>query len=283
MVLNQAMAGVPLPDGITAAELVNAGGQAFVDARGHTLYAFSGDLRSDGPACANAPADGVAPPAANVGCLNQWRPLIAAELANDLGDFSVISRPDGGRQWAYQGQPLYTYDGDVEKGDANGRSVDPRWQVALAERYFQPSNIQVRINIRGMDMLTDANGMTIYARDRQIYNVGGFNLRGGQRGIPLLGKAMGALTCPADCAKTYPPVLAPDDAVPSGYWSLAKRADGSKQWSYQGYALYTYTGDKKPGDETSHDSFDLTLGQILPPTPSPIDAVSALYWREVTP
>jgi predicted lipoprotein with Yx(FWY)xxD motif len=271
-VLNQAMAGVPLPDGISTAEIVAAGGQAFVNARGHTLYAYAGDLKSDVSACA---------PGAE--CVNHWQPLMAGELANALGDFSVVGRPDGTRQWAYQGKPLYTFDGDLEKGDANGRSADPRWKVALAERYFQPSNVEFRQNVRGMDILTDTNGMTIYARDRQIYQVGGFNLRGGQHGIPQLGAAMGALTCPAECAKTYPPILAPNDAQPAGYWSVAKRADGSKQWSYQGYALYTYTGDKKPGDETSHDEFDLSLGQILPPTPSPIDAVSALYWREVNP
>jgi predicted lipoprotein with Yx(FWY)xxD motif len=271
-VLNQAMAGVPLPDGIAAAEVVAAGGQAFVDVHGHTIYAFGGDLKSDASTCA---------PGAE--CVNHWRPLLAAELANNLGDFTIARRPDGTRQWAYQGQPLYTYDRDLEKGDSNGRSADPRWTVALAERYFQPSNVKIGQNVRGMDMLTDANGMTIYARDRQMYQVGGFNLRGGQKGIPQLGKAMGALTCPADCAKVYPPVLAPDDAQPAGYWSIAKRADGKKQWSYNGYALYTYTGDTKPGDETSHDNFDLSLGQILPPTPSPIDAVSALYWREVNP
>ncbi len=284
-VLNKAMQGVPLPDGITTAEVVAAGGQPFVDVRGHTLYAFAGDLKGDAPACAQPkpPSGAQAAPADEANCVNHWHPVLAAELANNLGDFTVVRRPDGTRQWAYQGQALYSYDLDLEKGDANGRSADPRWHVALAERYFQPANIKIGQNVRGMDILTDDKGMTIYARDRTIYQVGGFNLRGGQKGIPQLGKAMGALTCPADCAKVYPPVKAPDDAVPSGYWSIAKRPDGTKQWSYNGYALYTYTGDKKPGDETSHDEFDLTLGQILPPTPSPIDAVAALYWREVNP
>jgi predicted lipoprotein with Yx(FWY)xxD motif len=271
-VLNQAMYGVPLPDGITTEEMVNAGGQGFVDAHGKTLYAFSGDLKSDAPACA-----------AGQTCVNPWSPLLAAALANPLGDFTVISRPDGTKQWAHLGRPLYTYAGDGERGEANGRSIDPRWTVALAERYFQPANVRTALNVRGLDMLVDANGMTVYARDRFLYQVGGFSLKGGQRGYPAMGKAMGALTCPADCAKTWPPVVAPDDAIPAGYWGVVKRPDGTKQWSYQGYALYTYTGDKKPGDETGHDSFDLSLAKYLPPTPSPIDAVSALYWREVTP
>jgi predicted lipoprotein with Yx(FWY)xxD motif len=101
-VLNQAMAGIPLPDGISAAEIVAAGGQAFVDVHGHTLYTYGGDLKSDVSVCA-----------AGAECVNHWQPLAAGELANALGDFSVIARPDGSRQWAYQGQALYTYDGDL--------------------------------------------------------------------------------------------------------------------------------------------------------------------------
>jgi Secreted repeat of unknown function len=63
-----------------------------------------------------------------------------------------------------------------------------------------------------------------------------------------------------------------------------KRKDGGAQWAYLGYALYTYNGDQKPGDETAQDDFDISLGKTLPPIPqNPIDAVSALYWREVQP
>jgi predicted lipoprotein with Yx(FWY)xxD motif len=272
-VLNNALYGIPTPDGIVSEEMVAAGGQALVDAKQRTLYAFTGDLKNDKVACAQGAT-----------CDNGFTPVVAAQLAEPVSDFTPISRADGTRQWAFQGQPLYTYDGDAEHGDSKGRAVDPRYHVALAEKYFQPDNVAFGINVRGMDYLTDAKGMTIYARDRFHFQVGGFSLRGGQAGVPQLGQFLGTSTCTGDCTKTWIPVAAPDGAKPAGYWSVMKRKEGGSQWAYMGYALYTYTGDQKPGDETSHDNFDISLGKTLPAIPqNPIDAVSALYWREVLP
>jgi len=272
-VMNKATDNMPLPDGIVTEEMVNAGGQAFVDARGRVLYAFTGDLKSDARTCA-----------AGVDCTSEFQPLVAPQVATALGEFTAITRPDGSKQWAYQGEPLYTYDADLVHGDAYGRFADPRWHVALAEKYFQPDGIKVGVNVRGNDYLTDANGMTVYARDRFHFQVGGFSLRHGQDGIPQLGQFLGTTTCTGDCLNTWKPVVASAEIKPSGYWSVVKRKEGTLQWCYQGYALYTYSGDKKPGDETAHDSFDLSLGKTLPAIPqNPIDAVAALYWREVFP
>jgi predicted lipoprotein with Yx(FWY)xxD motif len=50
------------------------------------------------------------------------------------------------------------------------------------------------------------------------------------------------------CAQVWPPALAPDDAEKVGKWTPVERADGSKQWAYDGYPLYTSNLDKKPGD-----------------------------------
>ncbi len=272
-VVNNAMYGVALPEGIVTEEMVAAGGQAFVDPKQRTIYAFSGDIKDDKVKCA-----------AGATCNNGFSPLLAPQLATTLGDFKAISRPDGTKQWAYQAEPLYTYDGDAEHGDSTGRIVDPRFHVALAEKYFQPANLKFGINVRGMNYLTDDKGMTAYARDRFHFQVGGFSLRGGQAGVPQLGQFLGTSTCTGDCLKTWTPVVAPEDAKASGYWSVMKRKDGPAQWAYMGYAVYTYTGDQKPGDETAHDNFDISLGKTLPAIPqNPIDAVSALYWREVLP
>ncbi|HLG87102.1 MAG TPA: hypothetical protein VKZ79_07885 [Alphaproteobacteria bacterium] len=266
-------AGVPMPDGITAKEETNAGGMAFIDARKKTLYAFDGDVKNDTPPCPQGQT-----------CINHWLPLTAPELANVVGDFAPVSRSDGTKQWAYRGKALYTYDGDVEPGDSNGRDVDPKYHVALLEKYFMPTNVAVKRNIHGFDILTTAEGMTLYAHDRYMYQVGGFSLKGGQKGIPAMGRGMGTLTCPTpQCTDVWPPLKAPDDAQASGYWTVVKRQDGSKQWAYGGYPLYSFVKDTKPGDAVGHDLFDISLGKLLPPTPSPIDAVSALYWREVMP
>ena len=63
------------------------------------------------------------------------------------------------------------------------------------------------------------------------------------------GKRLGPNGCvDADCLTTWQPFLAPADAQPNGYWEPIARPDGTKQWAYKGYALYTNTSDKAPGE-----------------------------------
>jgi predicted lipoprotein with Yx(FWY)xxD motif len=58
----------------------------------------------------------------------------------------------------------------------------------------------------------------------------------------------GTSTCNADCAATWPPLMASDGAQPLGQWKTLKREDGSAQWSYQGKPLYLFAADTNPGD-----------------------------------
>jgi predicted lipoprotein with Yx(FWY)xxD motif len=50
------------------------------------------------------------------------------------------------------------------------------------------------------------------------------------------------------CASVWPAVLAPENAEPVGKWSPLERDDGSKQWAYDGYPVYTSILDRQPGD-----------------------------------
>ncbi len=51
------------------------------------------------------------------------------------------------------------------------------------------------------------------------------------------------------CAEEWPPVLlAPADSKPVGKWTLAARENGTKQWAYDGYPLYTSILDHEAGD-----------------------------------
>lgn len=50
------------------------------------------------------------------------------------------------------------------------------------------------------------------------------------------------------CTQVWPPALAAEDAEEVGKWTLHERKDGSKQWVYDGYPLYTSDLDKNPGD-----------------------------------
>ena len=45
------------------------------------------------------------------------------------GALGIIERNDGVRQWALNGQPLYFWAGDAERGDATGDGVGGVWDV----------------------------------------------------------------------------------------------------------------------------------------------------------
>jgi predicted lipoprotein with Yx(FWY)xxD motif len=63
-------------------------------------------------------------------CAVAWPPLYAAADAAPHDGFTPIARPDGSRQWAYRGDPLYFYVGDSKPGDVRGDGVDDLWHVA---------------------------------------------------------------------------------------------------------------------------------------------------------
>ena len=56
-------------------------------------------------------------------CLKDWHPLVVARGVKPAGPvpLGTIKRPDNGmRQVTFEGRPLYTFDEDSKKGDANG-------------------------------------------------------------------------------------------------------------------------------------------------------------------
>ena len=48
----------------------------------------------------------------------------------DSGDYSVITRDDGKKQWALKGKPLYYWAKDAKPGDKTGDGVLNIWHVA---------------------------------------------------------------------------------------------------------------------------------------------------------
>jgi predicted lipoprotein with Yx(FWY)xxD motif len=76
-------------------------------------------------------------------------------------------------------------------------------------------------------MMVDHKGMTLYTFDKDSG-----------------GKSM----CNDDCAKNWPPLMAPAGATTSGKWSVIKRDDGTSQYAYDGKPMYTFVKDEKPGD-----------------------------------
>jgi predicted lipoprotein with Yx(FWY)xxD motif len=90
----------------------------WVNANGRTLYTFDRDTAGSGKSVCNGP------------CATNWPPLAAAADAAPSGDWTVVVRDDGGRQWAYKGKPLYTWIKDQKPGDRTGEGVNNAWRIA---------------------------------------------------------------------------------------------------------------------------------------------------------
>ncbi len=92
------------------------GDGTLVDAKGMTLYTFDRD--AGGKSACNGP------------CATNWPPLMAGADAKAAGDWTVVTRDDGGKQWAYKGKPLYTWAKDTKPGDKTGDGVNNVWHTA---------------------------------------------------------------------------------------------------------------------------------------------------------
>ena len=58
----------------------------------------------------------------------------------------------------------------------------------------------------------------------------------------------GSSACYDDCAKAWPPFLAPDEGAVEGDLTVIERTDGTYQWAMKGMPLYFFSGDKAKGD-----------------------------------
>ncbi|MEQ9448099.1 MAG: hypothetical protein RLN70_04220, partial [Rhodospirillaceae bacterium] len=262
---------VKLPMGTEVREAYNAAGQVLTNAEGMTLYTFSEETAGAMPLCRGE-------------CTSTWQPHLAPEIANPIGDFTVVRRDDGINQWAYKGKPLYTYVGDHEAGDALGEYADARWNVAALVSYFMPAAVVISQSDRHGPMLSTADGYPLYARDANRFTGGGASHadRSIARGSPDIGRQIGLTGCDAECEQTWVPYLAGEGERPGGYWSIIERPDGARQWAFAGYALYTYTADE-PGTIRGHDIYDLD-GKVPNFRGPPMSAgPQALYWRVALP
>ena len=91
-------------------------GKIYTDSKGMSLYTFDKDSKG----VSNC----------NDGCAVKWPPLMAPAKAEGAGQFSVITRADGSKQWAVNGMPLYTWIKDKKPGDVTGDGVKGVWHIA---------------------------------------------------------------------------------------------------------------------------------------------------------
>jgi predicted lipoprotein with Yx(FWY)xxD motif len=183
--------------------------------------------------------------------------------AGPHGDWAIIERAPGIKQWTFRRKPLYRYAFDTHVRSSEGTDV-PGWHNVFTQRAPPPpAQFMVKDTTAGQ-VLADRNGKTIYSyscgddavdqlgcdhpSEPQVYR---FALCGGGD--------------PERCLSTFPYVFADEDAAStSRSWSVVwidpltgRRADARhsgamRVWAFRDRPVYTYAGDVRPGDVYAH-------------------------------
>lgn len=91
-------------------------GGMLTGSNGMTLYTFDKDAAGKS--------------VCNDACATNWPPLLAGAGDSASGDYSIVTRDDGRKQWALKGKPLYYWIKDQKPGDQTGDGVNNVWHVA---------------------------------------------------------------------------------------------------------------------------------------------------------
>ncbi|MDG2375390.1 MAG: hypothetical protein P8M18_03470 [Woeseiaceae bacterium] len=220
-------------------------GRLLTTERNDSIYAFDGDTAASTQCSGD--------------CLLTWKPVIAPELARPQGEWSLLERSPGVRQWVYRGKPLYTHPLDQHSWSQQG-SDKAGWSNVFTQRAPDfPSSFTVVPTISG-DVLADSRGMTIYRYfcgddsqdqlscdhpdDTQVYRL-----------------AMCGGGDPDKCREHWPYVEAGDEEMgdsrtwrvisidpKTGHKAAPEQTDAVSVWAYRDRPIYTYGGDQQQGD-----------------------------------
>ncbi len=105
---------------------VKYSGGVMVNSAGMTLYTFNKDPVGVGKSVCNGP------------CAALWPALRASADDTGSGEYSVITRDDGSKQWAYKGKPLYLFSKDQKPGDKTGDGYVNAWRTVKQETGARP-------------------------------------------------------------------------------------------------------------------------------------------------
>jgi predicted lipoprotein with Yx(FWY)xxD motif len=179
-------------------------------------------------------------------CIGMWPPVPAPEDAKATGKWSVVKRPDGARQWAYDGFALYTSVLDHKPGDVlggtkrgggrrdGGNNAAGARREAVGPAPAVPPGFIVNRTVQGR-MITDAARKSVYTWDKDGANKS---------------------NCIDACTEEWKPVTAPVSAQSQGEWSVFERTPGVKQWAFRKRPLYTHVLDPE-GHNASLEGSDV--------------------------
>ena len=209
----------------------------FTDERGFSIYTSDEDSLPGESKCYDA-------------CAKAWPPFPAAAGATPVGNFTILERTDGLRQWVYRGKPLYLFARDEYPGSTFGDGIGNRWRLAFGVLRTPPGIEVAKLPIGRI--LVNEKGLTLYA--------------------PQLGSAALKAGCDAACLREWIPAAAPALARDNGDWTVLTRPDTTKQWAFKGRPLYSAHRDRRAGDlrgqEAGEPDWAPVIIQPEPPAPA---------------
>jgi len=104
-----------LPNGLKIMKMNDS--SLITDTKGMKLYVYDAETGHGKSTC-------------NGTCAQNWPPLTASADAKPVGPYTIVTRDDGTKQWAYKGKPLYFWKNDKQPMDMTGDGVGGKWHVA---------------------------------------------------------------------------------------------------------------------------------------------------------
>jgi predicted lipoprotein with Yx(FWY)xxD motif len=269
---------LPMPPGFQVV-VADFNGPVYADANGHTLYRWQVGAQRNGdageqkgkPSCddhkytENAGLMSPYPGGMTLPdletrptCVDLWPPAYATADDKPVGKWSIVDRPDGKKQWAYDGFALYKsvldkQPGDVLGGIARSGRGGGGDGGTHREPISPPANVPPGISVNqtnlGRMLVTSDTKFSIYAWDKDGANKS---------------------NCNAACLQSWKPVLAPQTSQPQGEWAIIERSPGVKQWTYRKQPLYTRIDDGRPRSQEGSDiaGWHNVYTQLAPKPPS---------------
>lgn len=207
-------------------------GQVLTDSAGLTLYRFDKDTAE--------------PPktACEGDCATTWPPVPADDASAGAGvdksQLGEVTRADGTKQLTIGGWPAYRYAKDVNAGDTKGQGVGGTWYALApdgkkAKAAADQPGLSTREDPELGEIVVDKNGMTVYrfmkdeAWPKPVSN------------------------CTDACLEKWPAVAPVEfgdtkGIQKKGYMTFARQDGKGEQQTINCWPIYTFAGDKAPGD-----------------------------------
>lgn len=237
------------------------------DEQGRALYVCAANER-DASLCQAAAAEALGLTA-----------FLAGKEAQAYEDWSLVGVAGDGRQWAYQGQPLYRYvretqlneivdqevaqvveargDGEAERRRKQDASIEavfaprarkmvrPPRAKTLSDLKLPPGWQVARFHPAGS---RDPRPAEILIADIAVVSALGFVTR---EGVPIYAYGGQVRDFGNECSEAcrhWQPLLVGELTQAVGKFTVITLEGGEKQWAYRGFPLFTWKGDVQAGD-----------------------------------